>query len=94
MDDVLETVNHFKCIDLIIDKANYELSESLIKKLHFILKNGIKSSSNKRFALGDYKKYPNIVGDTETVKPENVAEEMQKMLNNGKIKNLTEILDI
>lgn len=96
VDDVLETVNHFKCIDLIIDKANYELSERLIKKLHFILKNGTKSSSNKRFAVGDYKKYPNIVGDMETVKPENVAQEMQKLLkdyNKTKTKNLTEILD-
>ena len=96
VDDIYETVNHFKCIDLIIDKANYELSESLIKKLHFILKNGTKSSSNERFTLGDYKKYPNIVGDMKTVNPENVAKEMQKLLksyNNGKTKNLTEILD-
>ncbi len=96
VDDVLETVNHFKCIDLIIDKANYELSESLIKKLHFILKTGTKSSSNERFTVGDYKKYPNIVGDMETVKPENVTQEMKKLLKNynkTKIKNLTEILD-
>ncbi len=96
VDDVLETVNHFKCIDLIIDKANYELSESLIKKLHFILKNGTKSSSNERFAVGDYKKYPNIIGDMETVKPEDVTKEMQKLLtgyNKTKNKNLTEILD-
>ncbi len=96
VDDILETVNHFKCIDLIIDKANYELSESLIKKLHFILKNGTKSSSNERFAVGDYKKFPNIVGNMETVKPENVAEKMQNLLkgyNKTKTKNLTEILD-
>ena len=96
VDDIIETVNHFKCIDLIIDKANYELSESLIKNLHFILKNAAKSSSNERFAVGDYKKYPNIVGDMETVKPEDVAREMQKLLkdyNKTKTKNLTEILD-
>ncbi len=96
VDDIMETVNHFRCIDLIIDKANYELSESFIKKLHFILKTNTKSSNNERFAVGDYKKYPNIVGNMETVQPENVAQEMQKLLkkyNAGKSKNLTEILD-
>ena len=94
VDDIIETVNHFKCIDLIIDKANSELSESFIKKLHLILKKGTKNS--ERFAVGDYKKYPNIVGNMETTKPENVSEEMKKLLNSynkSKTKNLTEILD-
>ena len=96
VDDVMETVNHFRCIDLIIDKANFELSENFIKKLHFILKTGTKSSNNERFAVGDYKKFPNIVGNMETTKPEDVAKEMQKLLNcynTCKTKNLTEILD-
>jgi len=94
VDDIIETVNHFRCIDLIIDKANSELSESFIKKLHHILKTGTKNS--ERFAVGDYKKYPNIVGNNETTKPENVSEEMKKLLKNyneRKTKNLTEILD-
>ncbi|MBR6163378.1 Fic family protein [bacterium] len=94
VDDIIETVNHFRCIDLIIDKANSELSESFIKKLHHILKTGTKNS--ERFAVGDYKKYPNIVGNNETTKPENVSEEMKKLLksyNERKTKNLTEILD-
>lgn len=96
INDVMETVNHFRCIDIIIDKANSQISESFIKKLHFILKTGTKSSHNGRFAVGDYKKFPNIVGNMETTKPEDVAKEMQKLLksyNTGKIKNLTEILD-
>ena len=96
INDVMETVNHFRCIDLIIDKANSQLSESFIKKLHFILKTGTKSNHNERFAVGDYKKFPNIVGNTETTKPEYVTKEMQKLLksyNTGKAKNLTEILD-
>ena len=96
VDDVMETVNHFRCIDLVIDKANYELSENFIKKLHFILKTGTKGSNNERFAVGDYKKYPNIVGNMETAKPEDVATEMQKLLkryNASKTKVLTEILD-
>ena len=96
VNDVMETVNHFRCIDLIIDRAKSELSESFIKKIHFILKTGTKNNNNERFAVGDYKKYPNIVGNMETVKPEDVPNEMQKLLkryNASKTKVLTEILD-
>ena len=94
VNDVIETVNHFRCIDLVIDRANSELSESFIKKLHFILKTSTKN--NERFAVGDYKKYPNIVGNIETTKPENVKKEIQQLLkkyNKAKTKNLTDILD-
>lgn len=96
VNDVMETVNHFRCIDLIIDKANFEISEKFIKKLHFILKTGTKSSNNERFTVGDYKKYPNIVGNMETTKPEDVPNEMQKLLNGynkDKTKNLIDILN-
>jgi len=96
VNDILETVNHFRCIDLIIDRANSELSESFIKKLHFVLKTGTKSSNNERFAIGEYKKYPNIVGNMETTKPEDVPKEMKDLLNeynNNKTKTLTDILD-
>ena len=94
VNDIIETVNHFRCIDLVIDRATSELSENFIKKLHFILKTSTKSS--ERFAVGDYKKYPNIVGNTETTKPENVKKEMQNLLkkyNKSKTKDLTDILD-
>ena len=96
VNDILETVNHFRCIDLIIDRANSELSENFIKNLHLILKTGTKSSNNERFAVGEYKKYPNIVGNTETTKPEDVPKEMKDLLNeynNNKTKTLTDILD-
>ena len=96
VDDIMETDNHFRCIDLVIDRANSELSESFIKKLHFILKTGTKSGNNERFAVGDYKKYPNIVGNMETTNPENVSNEMKKLLkeyNADKTKNLTDILE-
>ena len=95
VNDILETVNHFRCIDLIIDRANSELSENFIKKLHFILKIGTKSNNNERFAIGEYKKYPNIVGNMETTKPEYVSKEMKKLLeiyNSGRTKDLTDIL--
>lgn len=94
VNDIIETVNHFRCIDFVIDKAKSELSESFIKKLHLILKTGTKISN--RFAIGDYKKFPNIVGNIETTKPEDVPKEMQRLLkiyNTCKTKNLTEILD-
>ena len=96
VDDVVETANHFRCIDYIIENANRKLSERMIKKLHFILKTGTKSSNNARFAVGDYKKYPNIVGNMETTKPEDVQNEMQKLLNRynkNKTKSLTDILE-
>jgi Fic family protein len=96
VNDIIETANHFRCIDLAIEKSNSELSEYFIKKLHFILKTGTQSSNNERFAVGDYKKYPNIVGNMETTKPQNVKKEMQKLLktyNQKKTKTLTDILD-
>lgn len=96
VDDIIETVNHFRCIDLIIEKANYDLSQNLIKQLHLILKTGTKSSKNNRFAVGDYKKYPNIVGGIETTEPENVEKEIKKLLdsyNKKTTKILNDILD-
>ena len=97
INDIMESVNHFRCIDLVIDRANFQLSENFIKKLHFILKTGTSSSNNERFVVGDYKKYPNIVGNMETVKPENVAKEMQMLLKRynecNKCKTLTDILN-
>ena len=96
VDDIVETANHFKCIDRIIENANYKISERFIKELHSILKNGTSDSRKSWFAVGDYKKYPNIVGNMETVKPEDVVKEMQKLLksyNTGKTKSLTKILD-
>ena len=82
VDDVVETANHFKCVDYIIDNALKPLSESMIKELHFILKNGTSDSRKDWFNVGDYKKLPNEVGGEETCLPENVKEEMKKLLNN------------
>ena len=63
VDDVVETANHFRCVDLIIDKANFIITENLIKELHYILKNGTSDSRNNWFVVGDYKKLPNEVGE-------------------------------
>ena len=80
VDDVVETANHFRCIDYIIENANRKISERMIKKLHFILKNGTSDSLEDWFNVGEYKKLPNEVGGRETTAPEKVPEEMKKLL--------------
>ena len=96
VDDVVETANHFKCVDYIIENALKPLSESMIKELHFILKNGTSDSRKDWFNVGDYKKLPNEVGGEETCKPENVKEEMKKLLttyNSIENKSFEQILE-
>ena len=80
VDDIIETVNHFRCIDLAIEGANTKLSESFIKQLHYILKTGTTDAQKSWFKVGDYKMIENEVGGSETVKPEDVASEMKALL--------------
>lgn len=80
VDDIIETNNHFRCIDLIIDNATKPLTEKFIKELHRVLKNGTSESTKEWFAVGDYKRFPNEVGGRETVKPEEVPAKMQELL--------------
>ena len=96
VDDVVETANHFRCIDLIIDSATNMLSESFIKELHRILKSGTSDNRKSWFAVGEYKKLPNEVGGRETTLPEDVTREMKALLsqyNATKEKTFEEILD-
>lgn len=96
VDDVIETANHFRCIDLIIDKAKAVLTEKFIKELHLILKNGTSDSRQEWFAVGEYKKMPNEVGGMATTLPEDVAAEMRALLaaySAKKAKTLEDILD-
>lgn len=96
VDDVIETVNHFRCIDLVIDHADDILSEKIIKKLHLTLKNGTSDSRKDWFAVGEYKKIPNEVGGMDTALPEEVADKMKTLLkeyNVIKEKTLEDILD-
>ena len=81
VDDVIETANHFRCIDMVIDQAGHALSEKFIKELHFVLKTGTSNSRKDWFAVGEYKKLPNEVGGNDTTLPENVAVEMRKLLS-------------
>lgn len=96
VDDVVETANHFKCIDMVIDSAAHILSEAFIKQLHATLKSGTSNSRQDWFAVGDYKKLPNEVGGMDTAQPEEVASQMKKLLseyNANKEKSFDVLLD-
>ena len=96
VDDVIETTNHFRCIDYIIEKANTNISESLMKQLHFILKSGTSDSRLDWFKVGEYKRLPNEVGGQETTPPELVTSEVRKLLdwyNSIEEKSLEDILE-
>ena len=81
VDDVIETVNHFNCIDYIIDTAGKQLTQAYIKRLHLMLKTGTKDATREWFAVGDYKQLSNEVGGVMTTEPEKVAESMADLLD-------------
>lgn len=96
VDDIIETTNHFRCIDLIIDRTEEVLSEGLIKELHNLLKWGTSDSRRDWFAVGDYKRLPNEVGGADTTAPKEVHREMKALLkayNSKKKKTFEDILD-
>ncbi len=94
VDDIIETINHFSMIDRVIEFANYELSEAFIKELHKILKTGTSDSRLPWFAVGDYKKRANIVGDKETISPRLVSQEMKKLVDEYNKKDTHSFEDI
>lgn len=96
VDDIMETVNHFRCVDMIITHAQDALTEQFIKELHGILKSGTTDSTKDWFRVGDYKLLPNEVGGQETCLPEDVAHEMKNLLKayrSKKKKNFDDLLD-
>ena len=96
VDDIVETVNHFRCIDYIIDHAEDKLSESFIKQIHQILKSGTSDSKKDWFVVGDYKRLPNEVGGMDTCPPKEVHQKITALLseyNAIKRKTLEDILD-
>ena len=97
VDDIIETTNHFRCIDLIIDRAEERLTESFIKELHLILKSGTSDSRKDWFTVGDYKRLPNEVGGNETTAPEDVHREIKALFKEysaKKRKSFEDILDL
>jgi len=94
IDDIIETNNHFKCVDFIIDNATKILSEKIIKKIHFLLKNGTSDSQKERFKVGEYKLLENEVGGTVTTLAKNVEKEMKNLLTQYNLKKKKTITDI
>jgi Fic family protein len=96
VDDIVETANHFKCIDMVIHQAKYALTEKFIKELHLTLKSGTSDSRQNWFAVGEYKKLPNEVGGKETTAPEDVPKKMKLLLseyNATNNKSLNHVID-
>lgn len=88
VDDIIETINHFKCVDYVIDNALKPLTQKFIKKLHYILKSSTTDSQKVWFNVGEYKKLPNEIGGEQTCLPENVEQEMENLLRKySSIKN-------
>ena len=94
VDDILETIHHFRAIDYVIDVAEEELSEEIIKKLHYIIKHDTKDSMLEWFAVGDYKKRVNVVGGRETTKPSEVEKQMKELLSKYNAKKDITLEDI
>ena len=96
VDDIVEAMNHFRCFDLVLDHCGRPLSEGFIKDLHRTLKDGTSDSRQSWFAVGEYKKLPNYVGDRETTRPEDVGKEMRRLLREYNAKetpNFDDLLD-
>ncbi|WP_207648862.1 Fic family protein [Anaerobium acetethylicum] len=96
VDDIIETVNHFQCFDYMIDCAESELTESIMKEFHRILKSGTSDSRKDWFRVGDYKARPNVVGDMRTTAPAKVQGEIRKLLeeyNEKKSINIDDIIE-
>lgn len=77
VNDVIETVNHFRCLDYVIDTCSEPLSLDYLKRLHYILKNGV---VDNYAVIGEFKKEPNYVGDMETASPAAVGERLNKLI--------------
>ena len=80
VDDILETVHHFRAVDYVIDVAEDELTEEMIKHLHYLLKHDTRDAALPWFAVGDYKKRANVVGGRETTKPKDVTARMRDLI--------------
>lgn len=96
VDDIVEAVNHFRCVDKVIDSVGVQLTEKYIKDIHFILKSGTSDARLSWFAVGDYKKRSNEVGGRETTVPEEVPAKMKVLLakyNEKSEKSLEDILE-
>ena len=94
VNDILEAANHFKCIDYVLDTVNVPITEAYIKHLHRLLKNGLIEDDYDDVVIGDYKKYPNEVGQISTVHPKEVASHMEKLIDEFSAKKQIDLYDV
>lgn len=94
VDDILETLHHFRAIDYVIDTAEDELTEDIIKHLHYILKHDTRDSTLSWFAVGDYKRRANMVGGYETAKPKDVPLKMKSLLEEYNARETVTVDDV
>jgi len=94
VNDVFEAANHFRCFDYILDTANEPITEDYIKQLHRMLKSGVMEDDTDYAVIGDYKKYPNEVGEIETALPEDVSGLVQKLLRKYESKPPLDLYDV
>ncbi len=94
VDDILETVHHFRAIDYVIDMAEEELTEAIVKELHYILKHDTQDARLPWFAVGEYKQRPNMIGGHETVQPKDVPQRMRTLLQSYNAKTSVTLEDI
>lgn len=94
VNDVFETANHFKCFDFILDTVSETITEKYIKELHRMLKNGLMIGNDDYSVIGDYKKYPNEVGQIKTASPEDVSEFVKSLLHEYSNKSSLDLYDV
>ena len=94
IDDIMETINHFRCIDFVIDHATDKITEPFIKQLHLLLKSNTSDSQKSWFAVGDYKRLANEVGEQETIQPQDVHKYMKALLSDYNALKKVELDDI
>lgn len=94
IDDIIETSNHFRCVDLAIESAKHKLTEALIKQFHFILKSGTSDARKSWFKIGDYKMLGNEVGGSDTCPVNEVKTKISELLKRYNSKTTVSIEDI
>ena len=94
IDDIIETINHFLAFDYIIEQALSDITEEIIKHIHFLIKDNTTHSRKEWFKVGEYKVMENIVGDTRTTLPKDVEKDMHKLLSDYHKKDIIKIEDI
>ena len=79
--DVEEMNGHFLMFNKMLDTLDAALDQQIIKSFHFELKSGVFEDRANGYAIGDYKKRPNMIGIHQTTLPSQVPDAMTELLN-------------